>query len=198
MTTNTPMPKDSLLAGAEILDELLSPHGFAFQFRAEGESPGGHFAWGEYVSGDRSLELHYHTDLASVTYHANGSKASHESYMTELGVWGKHRYPGTSGAYLDAFRHLAHDLAHARDFIAGDALVMLAAAEKEAHRDALELRRIKALYMGDGVRLDEMAEHFGAGRYAEVLALFAEVKFKDLLTEAENRMVETARERTGS
>ena len=79
-----------------ILEPVLSPHGFRFEFRDAGKGAGGFFAWGEFVRRDRRLELHYRLSLGLVMYHALGKKVSHEAYMRELGRWENHRYPGFS------------------------------------------------------------------------------------------------------
>jgi hypothetical protein len=42
-------PKSSLLDGAEILEKVLAPQDFHFQFRGDGKSSGGASAWGEFV-----------------------------------------------------------------------------------------------------------------------------------------------------
>jgi hypothetical protein len=197
MPKTPPSSKDALLAGTAILDPILTPHGFAFEFRAEGDIAGESFAWGEYVQGERSLELHYRDSLNAVNYFGAGGKASHETYMRELGFWGHHRYPGGSAESLGAFHDLAHDLRHALDFLSGDAQILAAAAEKEAHHAARELRKLKALYMGDGDRVDAIEAHFQARRYPELLEVFAQLKFPDLLEEPHLGMVNEARQRIG-
>jgi hypothetical protein len=48
-------PKVPLLEGARVLETVLAPKHFHFQFRGEGKSAGGNYAWGEFeVSGDLS------------------------------------------------------------------------------------------------------------------------------------------------
>jgi hypothetical protein len=59
-------PREILLRGKEELDPLLTPQGFYFEFRSEGPSSGGPFAWGEFVRGDRRLELHFRDSLGLV------------------------------------------------------------------------------------------------------------------------------------
>ena len=103
-------PKEALLDGAKILDPVLLPKGFQFQFRKEGKGSGGNFAWGEFVRKDRRLELHFRQSLGLVRYHVGDQSASHESYMQELGAWDQCRYPGFSEVPAAAFHDLAHDL----------------------------------------------------------------------------------------
>jgi hypothetical protein len=79
-------PKEALLDGAKILDSVLLPKGFRFQFREEGRGAGGNFAWGELVREDRRLELHFRKSLGLVRYHVGDQSAFHESYMRELGL----------------------------------------------------------------------------------------------------------------
>src|SRR6185437_338549 len=112
MKRNVPVnrPKETLIEGAQILRSLLEPQGFRFEFRGEGESSGGHFAWGEFIRGDRRIELHFRHNLGLVRYHVGDESALHESYMRELGVWRQCEYPGFSDEAIGAFRELKHDL----------------------------------------------------------------------------------------
>lgn len=65
-------PREVLERGVAILDSVLAPAGFRFVLREEGRGSGGDFAWGEYVRGERRLELHYRYSLGNVVYHAAG------------------------------------------------------------------------------------------------------------------------------
>ena len=78
-----------LLAGVELLDELLAPHGFRFEFRGADRGSGGEFAWGEYVRGERRLELHFRYSLGLVAYRVGGLWIAHEPYLRALGVPGE-------------------------------------------------------------------------------------------------------------
>jgi hypothetical protein len=189
-------PKESLLAGVEILKPTLAPLGFVFEFRTEGRGSGGGFAWGEFVRGDRRLELHYRGNLGLVAYHAADKTVTHEAYMRELGVWGRNHYPGFSDEYLQAFRDLAHDLGFAQDFTSGTASVLLAAASKEASTDAALSESLRAGYVGDTRDIEKLHDLFREKRYAEVVAIFNKLQFPHLLSDAQLRLVQLARERT--
>jgi len=52
-------PRDTLTKGALLLEPALKPHRFSFSFREEGQGSGGHFATGDFIRGDRRLELHF-------------------------------------------------------------------------------------------------------------------------------------------
>ena len=106
-----------LLAGINVLDEVMQPAAFVFEFREEGRGSGGHFAWGEYVRDNRRLELHFRGSLGLVRYHVGDHNAGHETYVLGLGVWEECRYPGFSEDPLDGFVHRAADLKHATDFL---------------------------------------------------------------------------------
>jgi len=113
-------PGENLRRGREILDPLLTTHGFGFVVEASGRSSGGEFASGEYVRGDRRLELHFRHSLGLVRYHVGPISMTHGDYMRALGREGQHRYPGFSQDPLDAFRDLRSDLeAFCGDFLAG-------------------------------------------------------------------------------
>lgn len=173
------------------------PHGFCFIFRGEGLGSGGHFAWGEYVRDDRRLELHYRASLGLVTYHASGKCASHETYMRELGVWSECQYLGFSDNGSWVFRALAHDLAFARDFVVGDARTLLAAAHRESIAALEHSEHLQASYVGDTRTIERMRALFKEGRYAEVVALFDNLHSPHLLSNAQLRLVQIARERVG-
>src|ERR1700722_7631913 len=113
-------PAEALREGAAILDEVLVPLGFQFVFGGDGKSSGGPYSQGNFVRGDRRLELHFRFSLGLVRYHIGAVNASHDSYMAELGVRGKCKYPGYSDDFRGAFRDLAHDLAFAEEFLTGD------------------------------------------------------------------------------
>jgi hypothetical protein len=112
---------ETFRAGREILDEALKPLGFNFIEGASGQSSGGNFASGEYVKGDRRLEIHLRYSLGLVTYHLGSMSLAHESYMRALlGKNGGNQYPGFSDDPLDGFRHLSYDLSHfCGDFLSG-------------------------------------------------------------------------------
>jgi hypothetical protein len=112
---------ETFRAGLEILDEVLKPHGFTFVEGASGQSSGGNFASGEYVKGDRRLEIHFRSSLGLVTYHMGSLSLTHDDYMRALlGRGGGNKYPGFSADPLDGFRHLNYDLSHfCGDFLHG-------------------------------------------------------------------------------
>jgi len=134
MKENDPVtqPKSILIEGSKLIQRFLEPRGFQFQFREEGTGSGGAFAWGDFVRGDRKLELHFRYSLGMVRYQIDGQSAAHERYMRELGVWEQCRYPGFSQDPLAAFRDLAHDLEYADDFSSGSGEVLRRAAGREA------------------------------------------------------------------
>src|SRR5271155_1569276 len=109
------VPSEALREGAAILESVLVPLGFQFRFGGDGKGSGGTYAWGDFARGDRRLEIQFRHSLGLVRYHLGTVSASHDSYMTELGVREKCKYPGYSDDFRDAFRDLAHDLSFAQD-----------------------------------------------------------------------------------
>ena len=198
MTFPTSTPKEILLAGSVILEPVLLPHGFRFEFRDVGKSAGGLFAWGEFVHCDRRLELHYRFSLGLVAYHALGKKVSHEAYMRELGRWGNNRYPGFSFGHLEDFHDLAHDLLSADDFLSGDAHILVQAAENEATCDTQKSQQLMVNYVGDTRCLEQLRALFQEKRYAEVIALADKIQYPELMSQSQRRMVEMARRRVSS
>ena len=192
---NIPTPRQALLAGSSILEATLAPYGFAFVLRNEGRSFAGAFASGEFVRDDRRLELHYRGSLGQVQYHAAREKATHEAYMRELGVWRKCKYPGFSSEFLEVFQALAHDLMFTDDFLTGDASVLISAAARESIANAARSERLTADYVGDTREIETMQARFREKRYAEVVAIFDRLHSPHLLSDAQLRLVQLARER---
>jgi hypothetical protein len=129
-------PQEALRAGVEILAPLMTQHAFAFRQTSTGRSSGGAFAAGEFVRGDRRLELHFRHSLGLVTYHMGSLNLSHADYMRALlGPGAGSQYPGFSEDPLDGFRGLLHDLEHyAGDFLSGSGQDF-----ERCHRDAQRL-----------------------------------------------------------
>lgn len=118
---NPDEPKQQLLAGVGILEQVLAPSGFVFAFEADGQGSGGRFASGCYRRGERKLELHFRYSLGLVRYHIGALSLDHESYMRFAGVYGQNQYPDFPQAPLDSFVHLANDIGkYCSDFINGD------------------------------------------------------------------------------
>jgi hypothetical protein len=188
-------PKSALLHGSEILEEVLAPKDFHFQFRGEGKSSGGTYAWGEFVRGDRRLELHVRFNLGLVRYHVGTESASHDYYMRELGVRERCHYPGFSEEPKDAFLGLAHDLAFADDFLTGTGDLLRQAAMRESSDDATRNADLMAGYVGDKRKVEQLRSCFHQGKYEDTLAEFNSLKYPERLSEPDRKMVELARKR---
>ena len=107
--------------GAEIVALALAPHGFEFRLLAQGHSSGGTFANGEFVRGDRRIELHFRYSLGLVEYHLGQLSLAHVDYMRALlGRSHASQYPSFSDQPMAQFEALRQDLdALCGDFIAG-------------------------------------------------------------------------------
>lgn len=109
-----------LRAGCEILSEVLVPERFEWVQQDTGNSSGGVFAWGQYVRGDRRLELHFRHSLGLVTYRLGDESASHD-WLVRCITGAQGSYPGFSDEPLDGFRHLRDDIqTHCSVFLRGD------------------------------------------------------------------------------
>jgi len=117
-------------AGRNIVCAVLEPHGFEYRPGWAGKSSGGNSDGGEFVRGDRKVELHFRHSLGLVRYHIGAISISHEDYMRHTGHRSEAKYPGFSSDPLDGIRHLANDLrAYCGDFVSGDGATLLAAAK---------------------------------------------------------------------
>lgn len=191
-------PKEALFAGAEILGLILVPNGFEFHFLAEESGSGGKAAWGDFVRKDRRLELHFRSSLGLVRYHTRRWHASHESYMRELGVWSHCRYPGFSENPIDAFHELAHDLRFAEDFLTGRAASLKRAAVMENIGVKNRKAQHMAGYVVDTRKRDQLRGYFREKLYSEVVMLARGLKYPNLMTQSERKMVGIASKRTNA
>jgi hypothetical protein len=133
--------KETLLAGVEILNPVLEPHGFVFQMETSGAGSGGSFAGGAYQKDDRRLEFHFRYSLGLVTYSIGKDSLEHENYMRLLGVYGKNKYPDFTDDPLESFRSLAADIQnYCQDFTSGDG--------KDFHALAAKLAKNPAMFRG--------------------------------------------------
>jgi len=99
----------------------MEAEGFEWRQGAFGNGSGGPFASGEYVRGDRRLELHFRYSLGMVTYHIGNLALSHEQFMRHTGHRLEAKYPGFSKDPIHAFRDLAEDLSRfGGDFLKGN------------------------------------------------------------------------------
>ncbi|HXT95889.1 MAG TPA: hypothetical protein VN853_06290 [Polyangia bacterium] len=107
-------PQEVLVRGVAELATVLEPAGFVFVDAGEQWDEGGPFASGEFLRGDRRLELGVRASLRSVRYHFGDYVISHEDLVR--GVRGTERiagaseYPSFSEDPLAGFRHLRADL----------------------------------------------------------------------------------------
>ena len=98
-------------AGCELNAPVLVSDGFQFRLRDAALSSGGHFAWGEYVRGDRRLALPVRASLGLVTYHLDDLQVPHEAFVrTVHGASGGNAFPRFLTTLSMGFRHLRHDL----------------------------------------------------------------------------------------
>jgi hypothetical protein len=187
------------MEGVSILEPVLTPHGFVFEFREEGRGAGGLFARGEFVSGDRRLELHFRYSLGLVTYHVGANQVSHAAYMDELGVRSQASYAGFSDAPMDGFRHLASDLERfASDFLLGDGSIAIRAAKADDSRSELENRASMAGYVGDARKREEARRRFQAQDWKGVVVLLESLQFPDQMDRSDERRLELARRRAAT
>jgi hypothetical protein len=119
-----PDPAKLLAAGAEILSKVLRSHGFKYRRGRTAKGSGGTAAVGEFLKGNRRLELHFRYSLGLVTYHLEATQQgsiTHEDYMwSVIGQPFASQYPGFSDDPLEGFRGLSSDLEqYGQDFLDG-------------------------------------------------------------------------------
>ena len=188
-------PLEILRKGCEILDPVMNSHGFRFAKRDSGRGSGGYFANGDYVRGDRRLELHFRYSLGLVAYHIGAESVSHDAYLRALTKGeGGNQYPGFSDDPLEGFRHLAHDLQKfCSDFLSGDGGVLLAAAQDQRAREEIASKLGMAGGVGDLRAREKARELFREKKYREVLDKLENLKYPELMTGSEKKMLKIAK-----
>ncbi|HWS98763.1 MAG TPA: hypothetical protein VN256_00730 [Pyrinomonadaceae bacterium] len=188
-------PEELLRAGSKILEPLMRPHGFIFVEGLSGKSGHGDFARGDFVRGERRLELHFRYTLGLVTYHVGSNSVSHESYMRELlGPGGTHQYPGFSDDPLDGFRHLAHDVERfADDFLVGSGEVLARAALKEAAEEKAQQALDMARAVGDTEKREDARRLFRENNFKGVVELLESLAYPELMTQAEKKYLDISK-----
>ncbi len=103
-------PREELENGIKLLNPIMEASGFHFVFESGGNSSGGIFSQGAFVSGRKRLELSFRYSLGCVEYRIDNNEISHAEYMEALGKKGEAKYPGFSNKPIMAFEHLASDI----------------------------------------------------------------------------------------
>jgi hypothetical protein len=189
-------PRDMLTKGALLLERALKPHRYSFLFREDGQGSGGHFATGDFIRGDRRLELHFRQSLGLVAYHVGDACVSHAGYMEELGVRERSAYPGFSDEPLDGFRHLADDIERfGEDFLMGDGAIVIRAAAREKALNESKSRALEAGYAGDNRVRAEAKRRFDARDWKSVVSLLDSLQYPEQMDAADRRRLEIARRR---
>jgi hypothetical protein len=113
-TGGAPSPGALLERGVAELAGVLGPAGFEFIQTEDDAGSGGAFASGEFVRGDRRLELHVRSSLTLVRYHFGEESLSHEDLVRGVraleGISAEGEYPGFSEDPMAGFTHLRRDL----------------------------------------------------------------------------------------
>jgi hypothetical protein len=113
--TGSAHPSSQLLErGVAELTAVMGPAGFEFIQSDEGTDTVGPFAAGEFLRGDRRLELHVRSKLGLVRYHFGEEALAHEDLVRGVraldGIATEPQYPGFSTDPMAGFRHLRHDI----------------------------------------------------------------------------------------
>ncbi len=107
-------PTALLQRGVAQLTPVLGPAGFEFIQTEDSASSGGSFASGEFLRGDRRLELQVRSSLVLVRYHFGDQSMSHEDLVRGVRALEKiadqGQYPGFSNDPMAGFHHVRHDL----------------------------------------------------------------------------------------
>ena len=93
---------------------MLGPAGFEFIQSDDSTDSIGPFATGEFLKGDRRLELHVRSKLTLVRYHFGDEWLAHEDLVRGVraleGISTEPQYPGFSADPMASFHHLRHDI----------------------------------------------------------------------------------------
>lgn len=188
-------PEQQLLEGVKIISTYLGPLGFHFKLLGTGQSSGGHFAFGQFVCGDREIELHFRWSLGLVSYKADNTVLGHEDYINLLDKHGQNKYPNFSDEPNDAFKCLKFDLENLmKDFTENNAVQFRQKGPEKAieieKQQEVKNKANKKIYSGDQQKIDQAKIEFKNGNYVEVDKLKKQIQHPDLLTETEKKIFE--------
>jgi len=188
-------PEQHLLEGVKILSTYFEPLGFHFKLTGTGQSSGGHFAYGQFVCGDREIELHFRWSLGLVSYKVGDTVLGHEDYINLLDKHGQNKYPNFSDEPIDAFKCLKSDLENLlKDFAENNAVQFRQKGPEKAieieKQQEIKNNNDKKIYSGDQRKIDQAKIEFRNGNYLEVDKLKRQIQHKDLLTETEKKIFE--------
>jgi hypothetical protein len=112
--SNVSAPTQLLERGVAELTPVLGPAGFEFIQSDDSADSIGPFATGEFLKGDRRLELEVRSSLTRVRYHFGDESLAHEDLVRGVrtldGISEEAHYPGFSSDPMAGFRHLRHDI----------------------------------------------------------------------------------------
>lgn len=103
-------PREELEKGVELLNPTMQSNGFHFAFESGGNSSGGNFSQGAFISDNKRLELSFRWSLGCVEYKVSKYSISHSEYMEAIGKKEEASYPGFSDQPIEAFEHLLSDI----------------------------------------------------------------------------------------
>lgn len=193
-------PEQQLLDGVKILSTYLEPLGFHFKLLGTGQSSGGHFAYGQFICGDREIELHYRWSLGLVSYKVGNLVLGHEDYINLLDKHGQNKYPNFSDEPNDAFKCLKFDLENLmEDFAKKNAILFRQKALEKVFeiekQQAIKNNADKKIYSGDQRIIDQAKVEFKNGNYLQVDKLKRQIQHPALLTTTEKKIFELNDER---
>ncbi len=188
-------PEQLLIKGAEILSTYLSSLNFNFNLIETGKGSGGHFAHGQFINEDKTIDLHFRWSLGLVSYKINNLILSHEDYIDLVGQHGQNKYPNFSDNPLDAFHCLLFDLKNLlNDFTENNALIYRQKAPdkiKDLEKtQLLKNNADKKLYSGDQRLIEKIKIEFKNGNFLKVDKLKNQIKHPEFLTATELRLFE--------
>src|ERR1043166_1402075 len=155
-----------------------------------GIGSGGTYAHGNFIAGDRIIELHFRYSLL-VYYRVGKIALTHEDYIDLLSKHGQNKYPNFSDDKQESFQCLLSDLKSLlTDFTENNASFVRqngpAILNEIANKNLLYNRKMS----GDLDLIDQAKTEFKKANYSLVNSLKKEIKYPDLLTATEIKMFE--------
>jgi len=153
-----------------------------------------------FLRSPRSVELNHLYSLGPVIYSIREFSVEHFFYINALGASSTAQFPCFVDDSVSGYPALLHDLQHSLScFFVGPEEDFIAIAERymQAQQQQYEDDSRSRTYYAIGEdRLKARArELFRKGRYDEVVQIETEIRYPELLTEAERKIFELARTR---
>ncbi len=192
-------PLPELINGLELLEPVLTKHGFTLDNYENGKGSGGQFTIATYKNGDKKFVIGYRFSVGELYYQCDDSAVGHDSYLRHLGFTDKMKFPDfQSDDKLESFRNILADFELIKaDFFEGDCKELKRIAKVLKETTELENKKRQTDYTDhfDQEVIRRARQEFKDKKFKESIRTYGTVKKKELLTDLDKKTLKIAKER---